>query len=63
MSVVCAFDEKAIENGPFAGVEGVGQYGYRCRLILPMDKIGGWEGPDSPHPPFSMILVRKEVSI
>lgn len=28
VNVVCAFDEKAIENGPFAGVEGVGQYGY-----------------------------------
>ena len=28
VTVVCAFDEKAIENGPFAGVEGVGEYGY-----------------------------------
>ena len=28
VNVVCAFDEAAIENGPFAGVEGVGQYGY-----------------------------------
>ncbi len=28
VSVVCAFDEKAIENGPFAGVEGVGEHGY-----------------------------------
>lgn len=27
-TIVCAFDEKALENGPFAGVEGVGQYGY-----------------------------------
>ena len=26
--VVCAFDDKAIENGPFAGVEGVGSKGY-----------------------------------
>ncbi|MFR6093402.1 MAG: hypothetical protein ACLUIR_08950 [Faecalibacterium prausnitzii] len=24
----CAFDDKAIENGPFAGVEGVGAKGY-----------------------------------
>ena len=28
VNVVCAFDEKAIEHGPFAGVEGVGEYGY-----------------------------------
>ncbi|MFR1833194.1 MAG: tripartite tricarboxylate transporter substrate-binding protein [Lachnospiraceae bacterium] len=28
VSIVCAFDEQAIENGPFAGVEGVGEYGY-----------------------------------
>lgn len=28
VTVVCAFDEKAIENGPFAGVEGVGEKGY-----------------------------------
>ena len=28
VSIVCAFDEKAIEDGPFAGVEGVGEYGY-----------------------------------
>ena len=27
-TIVCAFDEGNIENGPFAGVEGVGQYGY-----------------------------------
>ncbi|BDF69931.1 hypothetical protein CE91St41_28420 [Oscillospiraceae bacterium] len=38
VTVVCAFDEKAIENGPFAGVEGVGQYGYpyfrnRCFIM------------------------------
>ena len=42
VSVVCAFDEKAIENGPFAGVEGVGQYGYpyfrnRCFIMAPAD--------------------------
>ena len=28
VDVVCAFDDKAIENGPFAGVEGVGSKGY-----------------------------------
>ena len=28
VTVVCAFDEGAIENGPFAGVEGVGSKGY-----------------------------------
>ena len=38
VSIVCAFDEKAIENGPFAGVEGVGEYGYpyfrnRCFVV------------------------------
>ena len=26
--IVCAFDEGNIENGPFAGVEGVGQHGF-----------------------------------
>ena len=38
VSVVCAFDENAIENGPFAGVEGVGAAGYpyfrnRCFIM------------------------------
>lgn len=38
VTVVCAFDEKAIENGPFAGVEGVGEKGYpyfrnRCFIM------------------------------
>lgn len=28
VTVVCAFDEDAIANGPFAGVEGVGKAGY-----------------------------------
>ena len=28
VTVVCAFDEDAIANGPFAGVEGVGKSGY-----------------------------------
>ncbi len=40
VTVVCAFDEGAIENGPFAGVEGVGEYGYpyfrnRCFIMAP----------------------------
>ena len=25
---MCAFDDKPLENGPFAGVEGVGEKGY-----------------------------------
>ena len=38
VTVVCAFDEGPIENGPFAGVEGVGQYDYpyfrnRCFIM------------------------------
>ena len=38
VTVVCAFDEKALEHGPFEGVEGVGQYGYpyfrnRCFIM------------------------------
>ena len=38
VTVVCAFDEGPIENGPFAGVEGVGAYGYpyfrnRCFIM------------------------------
>ena len=38
VSIVCAFDENAIENGPFAGVEGVGEHGYpyfrnRCFIM------------------------------
>lgn len=28
VTIVCAFDEKPLENGPFAGVEGVGEKGY-----------------------------------
>ena len=28
VTVVCAFDENDVTNGPFAGVEGVGQHGY-----------------------------------
>ena len=28
VTVVCAFDDKPLENGPFAGVEGVGEHGY-----------------------------------
>ncbi len=38
VTVVCAFDEEAIKEGTFAGVEGVGQYGYpffknRCLIM------------------------------
>ena len=38
VTVVCAFDENDIANGPFAGVEGVGQHGYpyfrnRCFIM------------------------------
>lgn len=38
VNIVCVFDEKAIENGPFAGVEGVGEKGYpyfrnRCFIM------------------------------
>lgn len=42
VDVVCAFDDKAIENGPFAGVEGVGSKGYpffrnRCFVLARKD--------------------------
>lgn len=38
VSIVCAFDDKPLENGPFAGVEGVGEKGYpffrnRCLIL------------------------------
>ena len=38
MTIPCAFDEDAIQNGPFAGVEGVGAAGYpffrnRCFIM------------------------------
>lgn len=38
VTIVCAFDENNIESGAFAGVEGVGQYGYpyfrnRCFVL------------------------------
>lgn len=38
VTVVCAFDKDNISNGPFAGVEGVGKYGYpyfrnRCLVL------------------------------
>ncbi len=40
VTVVCAFAEAALENGPFAGVEGVGEYGYpyfhnHCFIMAP----------------------------
>ena len=38
VSIVCAFDEKPLEHGPFAGVQGVGEFGYpyfrnRCFIM------------------------------
>lgn len=38
VTIVCAFDEEDIADGPFAGVEGVGKYGYphfrnRCLIL------------------------------
>ena len=38
VTIPCAFDEKALEQGPFAGVEGVGEKGYpyfrnRCFIM------------------------------
>ena len=38
VSIVCAFDEKPLEHGPFAGVQGVGEFGYpyfrnRCFVL------------------------------
>ena len=38
VSIVCAFDEKPLESGPFAGTEGVGEKGYpyfrnRCFIM------------------------------
>ena len=38
VSIVCAFDGEDIADGPFAGVEGVGKYGYpyfrnRCLIL------------------------------
>lgn len=53
VNVVCAFDEKAIEHGPFAGVEGVGEHGYpyfrnRCfvmaRAGTDADKVSELKG-------------------
>lgn len=40
VTVICAFDEEDIVEGPFAGVEGVGKYGYpyfrnRCFVMAP----------------------------
>lgn len=40
VDVVCAFDGEDIASGPFAGVEGVGKYGYpyfrnRCFIMAP----------------------------
>lgn len=40
VTIVCAFDEKTLENGPFAEVEGVGEHDYpyfrnRCFVMTP----------------------------
>lgn len=40
VTIVCAFDDKPLANGPFAGVEGVGEKGYpffrnRCFVMAP----------------------------
>lgn len=46
VTVICAFDEEDITEGPFAGVEGVGKYGYpyfrnRCFVMAPKGVSAG----------------------
>lgn len=46
VTVICAFDGEDIEEGPFAGVEGVGKYGYpyfrnRCFVMAPKGLSAG----------------------
>lgn len=46
VTIVCAFDDKPLENGPFAGVEGVGEKGYpffrnRCFVMAPAGADAG----------------------
>ena len=46
VSVICAFDDEDITEGPFAGVEGVGKYGYpyfrnRCFVMAPKGLTAG----------------------
>lgn len=46
VSVICAFDGEDITEGPFAGVEGVGKYGYpyfrnRCFVMAPKGLTAG----------------------
>lgn len=46
VTVICAFDGEDIEDGPFAGVEGVGKYGYpyfrnRCFVMAPKGVTAG----------------------
>lgn len=46
VTVICAFDEDDIEEGPFAGVEGVGKYGFpyfrnRCFVMAPKGVSAG----------------------
>lgn len=46
VTIVCAFDGEDIAEGPFAGVEGVGKYGYpyfknRCFIMAPKGVSAG----------------------
>lgn len=46
VTVICAFDKNDIKEGPFAGVEGVGKYGYpyfrnRCFVMAPRGVTAG----------------------
>lgn len=46
VSVICAFDGEDITEGPFAGVDGVGKYGYpyfrnRCFVMAPKGLTAG----------------------
>lgn len=46
VTVICAFDGEDITEGPFAGVEGVGKYGYpyfrnRCFVMAPKGLTAG----------------------
>ncbi len=46
VNMICAFDESAIQTGPFAGLEGVGESGYpyfrnRCFVLAPAGADSG----------------------
>ncbi len=65
VTVVCAFDEKAIDNGPFAGVEGVGEHGYpyfRNRCFVMARKDTDAEKVSALKELYDQILNDKEVS-